>query len=289
MFERVLPPPAVCAAKWSDASGRPRRDDASGRSRSSGWRRARGDHRAEPDSALFTLLLDPEGRVERLRVFLAGAPRSLRPAPGRDDDDPRSGRSASTPTSPERGAALPRRPPPARAGDDRVPLRIVEDSIVCIGSRLVPRREDDGRVHVDGIETDVTDRVALEEQLRTTRRSWRRWDSSREGSRTTSTNLTAVYRLRRPPLRGWAERPGPPRGPGDPPGGDRAASLTRQLLAFSRRSPAQPRLVDLNACCGTILPMLQRLDRRGRAFDLALSSVDRARARRVRPSSNRVT
>ncbi len=54
-------------------------------------------------------------------------------------------------------------------------------------------------------------------------------------------------------------------------GGDRAASLTRQLLAFSRRSPAQPRLIDLNATIGDLLPMLQRLAGEDVAFDLELS------------------
>jgi len=40
---------------------------------------------------------------------------------------------------------------------------------------------------------------------------------------------------------------------------ERAAGLTRQLLAFSRGPAAQPRLVDLNAVLGTMEPMLRRL------------------------------
>jgi PAS domain S-box-containing protein len=41
--------------------------------------------------------------------------------------------------------------------------------------------------------------------------------------------------------------------------GRRAADLTRQLLAFSRRAPLQPRLVDLNAVLAGVEPMLRRL------------------------------
>jgi two-component system, cell cycle sensor histidine kinase and response regulator CckA len=40
---------------------------------------------------------------------------------------------------------------------------------------------------------------------------------------------------------------------------ERAAALTRQLLAFSRGPGAQPRLVDLNASLATMEPMLRRL------------------------------
>jgi PAS domain S-box-containing protein len=41
--------------------------------------------------------------------------------------------------------------------------------------------------------------------------------------------------------------------------GERAATLTRQLLAFSRRQLMQPRVLDLNAIVGGIEPMLRRL------------------------------
>ncbi len=40
---------------------------------------------------------------------------------------------------------------------------------------------------------------------------------------------------------------------------DRAATLTRQLLAFSRRQPLQPRVVDLNAITESVSGLLQRL------------------------------
>src|SRR5213593_736475 len=41
--------------------------------------------------------------------------------------------------------------------------------------------------------------------------------------------------------------------------GDRAHSLTRQLLAFSRRQMLQPKVLDLNAVVTNLEPMLQRL------------------------------
>ncbi len=41
--------------------------------------------------------------------------------------------------------------------------------------------------------------------------------------------------------------------------GERAAALTRHLLAFSRGSTAQPRVLDLNALVANMEPMLRRL------------------------------
>jgi CheY-like chemotaxis protein len=41
--------------------------------------------------------------------------------------------------------------------------------------------------------------------------------------------------------------------------GDRAAALTRQLLAYSRRQVLEPRVLDLNASVAAMLPMLRRL------------------------------
>ena len=51
---------------------------------------------------------------------------------------------------------------------------------------------------------------------------------------------------------------------------NRAASLTRQLLAFSRRQVLQPRVVDLNALIKDMGPFLKRLIREDIQFDLQL-------------------
>ena len=40
---------------------------------------------------------------------------------------------------------------------------------------------------------------------------------------------------------------------------ERASSLTRQLLAFSRKQILQPRVLDMNSVVGTVEPMLRRL------------------------------
>jgi two-component system, cell cycle sensor histidine kinase and response regulator CckA len=50
--------------------------------------------------------------------------------------------------------------------------------------------------------------------------------------------------------------------------GERAAALTRQLLAFSRRQVMQPRVLDLNKLVGSLGTMLQRLI--GEDIDLRL-------------------
>jgi two-component system, cell cycle sensor histidine kinase and response regulator CckA len=52
--------------------------------------------------------------------------------------------------------------------------------------------------------------------------------------------------------------------------GQRAAGLTRQLLAFSRRQVLQPRVVSLNALTTELEPMLGRLLGSGVALDLLL-------------------
>jgi len=40
---------------------------------------------------------------------------------------------------------------------------------------------------------------------------------------------------------------------------ERASSLTRQLLAFSRKQILQPRVLDMNSVVASVEPMLQRL------------------------------
>lgn len=60
--------------------------------------------------------------------------------------------------------------------------------------------------------------------------------------------------------------------------GERAASLTRQLLAFSRRQPVEPRVVDLNAVVANVEKMLRRLI----GEDIELSTVREPQSRNVK-------
>jgi PAS domain S-box-containing protein len=55
---------------------------------------------------------------------------------------------------------------------------------------------------------------------------------------------------------------------------ERAAALTRQLLAFSRKQVLQPRVVDLNEVVRGLVPMLQRL--LGEDIELAVAASDPA-------------
>jgi CheY-like chemotaxis protein len=61
-------------------------------------------------------------------------------------------------------------------------------------------------------------------------------------------------------------------------GGERAAALTRQLLAFSRRAATQPRIVDLNAAIRNLEEMARRLVGENIRFQLELGeSIGRIR------------
>jgi PAS domain S-box-containing protein len=65
---------------------------------------------------------------------------------------------------------------------------------------------------------------------------------------------------------------------------DRAASLVRQLLAFSRRQVLQPRVLDLRQAVRDLLPMLQRLI----GEDIELRTVERDEPGRVRADPGQI-
>jgi two-component system cell cycle sensor histidine kinase/response regulator CckA len=226
------------------------------------------------DSALFTFVLGADGRIDEFEYFSLGA-EGLFGAPREDLlGDPSFWLERIHPEDRANVVA------PAFRGLVRLEPAHIEfryESSKGIHrwhrSRFVPRREADGRVHVDAIETDVTERVALEEQLRHAQKLEAVGQLAGGIAHDFNNILTAVI--------GYADLLLSRMAPTDAnrraveeihKGGDRAASLTRQLLAFSRRSPVQPRLLDLRESIRDLMPMLQRLAGEDIGFDLDLDA-----------------
>src|SRR5437870_11365141 len=114
-------------------------------------------------------------------------------------------------------------------------------------SRLTPRLESDGLVYVDGIETDVTDRVVLEEQFRHAQKMEAVGQLAGGVAHDFNNILTAVI--------GYTDLLAAELGTNVQQLEDleeirkaarRAAALTRQLLAFSRKQVLEPRIIDVN-------------------------------------------
>ena len=107
---------------------------------------------------------------------------------------------------------------------------------------------------------DITERRRLEEQLRQSQKMEAIGRLAGGVAHDFNNLLTAIN--------GYADMLAAGMAPGDErrsdveeirKAGDRAAALTRQLLAFSRRQVLQPAVVDLNAVVAGIAPMLRRL------------------------------
>ena len=139
-------------------------------------------------------------------------------------------------------------------------------------SHLFPRRESDGLVHIDGIESDVTERVKLEDQLRHAQKMEAIGQLAGGVAHDFNNILTAVIGysdllLARIPATDSNRRAVEEIRKG----GERAAGLTRQLLAFGRRATTQPRLLNPNDAIRELEPMLRRLVGEDVAFELALA------------------
>jgi len=136
-----------------------------------------------------------------------------------------------------------------------------DGSTVWVEERHTVVRDGSGAVvALDGIVRDVTERRQLEEQLRHSQKMEAVGRLAGGVAHDFNNLLTAIMGYNELALRSVA--------PHDPVYADllevrkasgRAASLTRQLLAFSRRQVLQPRVLDLNALVTDMERLLRRL------------------------------
>jgi len=120
--------------------------------------------------------------------------------------------------------------------------------------------EDDVPVGVQGIARDVTERKQLEAQLRQSQKM--------EAVGQLAGGIAHDFNNLLTTITGYSDLALRKLQPGDPlsrsleqikKAGERAASLTQQLLAFSRKQFLQPKVLDLNAVVAEMEKMLQRL------------------------------
>ena len=230
------------------------------------------------DAALFTFSLDPNGRILRYEYLSRGA-EALYGIPARDlDQDPNFWMRRVHPDDAQ-NIALPALQQLRKLQPASIEIRYETSKGIWRWhrSRLTPRLEADGLVYVDGIETDVTERVVLEEQFRHAQKMEAVGQLAGGVAHDFNNILTAVI--------GYADLLLSRMSKADPSrpaveeihkGGERAASLTRQLLAFSRRAATQPRVVDLNAAIRNLEPMVRRLVDERIRFELRLSETIRS-------------
>jgi two-component system cell cycle sensor histidine kinase/response regulator CckA len=115
-------------------------------------------------------------------------------------------------------------------------------------------------ISIQGIARDVTERKSLEAQLRQSQKMEAVGQLAGGVAHDFNNLLTAIIGYSELALRGLQ--------PGDPlrqsiveikKAGDRAASLTRRLLAFSRKQVLQPKIFDLNLVVSDMEKMLHRI------------------------------
>ena len=236
------------------------------------------------DAALFTFALDPNARILRYEYVSRGA-EALYGIPARElDQDPNFWLRRVHPDDAQ-NIAIPALRQLLRLQPASLEIRYETSKGIWRWhrSRLTPRLEADGIIRVDGIEVDVTDRVVLEEQFRHAQKMEAVGQLAGGVAHDFNNILTAVLGYA-DLLLGRMSKTDPSRPAVEEirKGGERAASLTRQLLAFSRRAATQPRIVDLNAAIRNLEEMVRRLVSDNIRFQLQLS--DTIRRVRVDPA-----
>ncbi|HEX5030393.1 MAG TPA: PAS domain S-box protein [Candidatus Eisenbacteria bacterium] len=225
------------------------------------------------DSALFTVRVGPDGKLLRYDYISGGAEALYGVSAGEMERDPTFWMRRVHPDD------LKNVVEPAMAQLLRLkPVMIEVRYETSRGiwrwhrSRLTARIEEDGLLTIDGIETDVTERVHLEERFRHAQKMEAVGQLAGGVAHDFNNILTAVL--------GYADLLLARLGATDPhrpaleeikKGGERAAGLTRQLLAFSRRTPTQLISVDVNATIRGVEPMLRRLVGENLEFGLDLA------------------
>jgi two-component system cell cycle sensor histidine kinase/response regulator CckA len=227
------------------------------------------------DTALFTFALDPDRRIIRYDYVSRGA-ETLYGVPARElEEDPHFWIGRVHPEDLQ-GIVMPTFQKLLRLQTATIEFRYETSKGIWRWhrSRLTPRIEADGVVYVDGIETDVSDRVALEEQFRHAQKMEAVGQLAGGVAHDFNNILTAVIGYA-DLLLGRLPRNDPNRHPLEEirKGGERAASLTRQLLAFSRRAAMQPRIVDLNDAIRNLEPMVRALAGENVHFEITLSNA----------------
>jgi len=213
------------------------------------------------DSALFTVRVGPDGKLLRYDYISRGAEALYGISAGEMERDPTFWMRRVHPED------LKNVVEPAMAQLLRLKPVMIEVRYESSRglwrwhrSRLTARIEEDGLLTIDGIETDVTDRVQLEERFRHAQKMEAVGQLAGGVAHDFNNILTAVL--------GYADLLLARIGPNDPhraaleeikKGGERAAGLTRQLLAFSRRTPTQLISVDVNSAIRGVEPMVRRL------------------------------
>ena len=213
------------------------------------------------DSALFTVRVGPDGKLLRYDYISRGAEALYGVSAGEMERDPTFWMRRVHPED-RKNVVEPAMALLLRLKPVMIEVRYETSRGIWRWhrARLTARIEEDGLLTIDGIETDVTDRVQLEERFRHAQKMEAVGQLAGGVAHDFNNILTAVL--------GYADLLLSRLGPNDPhraaleeikKGGERAAGLTRQLLAFSRRTPTQLISVDVNGAIRGVEPMLRRL------------------------------